>query len=135
VCTTDSLKGNSSGVVKFGKDFLLSKCFTGSLSGYQEYRITHLTARYLSSASATDRGSFYYHLDSSCIKPASDTPTTFAWPLTKGAVAQFPTDLTATKNWWNNDENQFSFMYKGDGDNVTVGRFKFEFDVQWTGIL
>ncbi|AUD57823.1 coat protein [Arracacha latent virus E] len=120
----DSFYGNSSGTIKFGPTLSLSEAFKGILKAFSKYRIVNLNLRYKSEASSTDRGIVMYHLDSGCKMPTSELKALTSWSLRNSGTANFGRSILGDKDWYESTEDQFWFVYKGNGEQTIAGHIE-----------
>ncbi|UWX31914.1 putative coat protein [Allium polerovirus A] len=125
VFSKDGLQGSSTGSITFGPS--LSECpafATGILRAYHEYKITMVQVEFISEASSTSAGSIAYELDAHC-KSSALTSTIYKFGITeKRARRSFPARTINGISWHAADEDQFRFLYKGNGKSEIAGSFK-----------
>lgn len=121
---TASINGNASGTVKIGPDNAESKGFVGLINSHQKYRVKRIRVMYVTEASSTDRGCMSYHLDTSLKMKVADLKAITSWPLSRSGVASYGANVSGDRQWYENNENQCYFLYKGNGEAYVAGHFK-----------
>nr|WMZ16778.1 MAG: coat protein [Cnidium polerovirus 1] len=129
VFSKDDLKGNSSGIIKFGPDLAEHQAFCkGLLNAYHQYKITNVRVQYKSEAASTLSGSIAYELDPSCKLTTLESKLR-KFPITRNASASWSAREINGEVWQNSTENQFFFLYKGNGDSGVAGSLLISYNV------
>jgi hypothetical protein len=127
VFSKDSLKGNSAGSFKFGKD--LSDCpafANGLLKAYHEYKINQVLLEFITEASSTAAGSIAHELDPHCeLESLASTINKFS--ITKTGRRTFAAKAINGIEWHSAKDNQFHILYKGNGSGDPAGSFRITF--------
>nr|DAZ90976.1 MAG TPA: coat protein [Luteoviridae sp.] len=121
--TVDSLKANSSGVLKFGPSGRnLSKGMSGVLDSYHQYKIVECLLGYKTFSSDTTAGAFSLEVDTGCSMTQVKSNT-----LTFGVKQNFITSFKASfingQAWLATSKDQFYLLYKGNGGDDVAGQF------------
>ncbi|UVH27282.1 coat protein [peach-associated luteovirus 2] len=131
--TVDDVTANSSGVIKFGPSLSQYPNFSnGIIKSFHEYKITNLQVSYISFASSTTAGAFAIEIDTA--RKQSDVESRIiSFPVNKGHTRSFPAKLIRGLIWHSTKEDQFYFLYKGNGKADVAGQFKFTFFIDFQG--
>lgn len=122
---TASLVGSASGTIKFGPNNTESKCMKGNLQAYQKYRIVSVRVSWMTEASSTDRGVMTWHADTGCSMQPSSVGTSNSLLIRAAKDFTLGRSLISDQPWYENNKDQFWFVYKGTGSSETAGHFKF----------
>nr|QHG11372.1 coat protein [Rabbit luteovirus] len=122
--TVDSIKGNDSGTIKFGPSTACQQ-LRGNIAAYSKYRITWLKVWYITEASSTDRGAISYHIDTSTKGKPADLHNVTTWTIRLNGQAEYTAPMLQNTDWYEQDKDQFYFLYKGSGEGTVAGHFLF----------
>lgn len=130
--TKDDLKGDCSGVLKFGPSLSEYSTFSGGvLKSYHEYKITSCVVEYVTEASSTLSGSIAYETDPHC-KLTSLASKINKFTITKSKTVTFRADKINGTQWRDTSEDQFHFLFKGNGEKEKpAGSFKIKIAVRF----
>ena len=127
VFSKDNLAGSSGGVITFGKDLSDHPAFSnGLLKAFHQYKITNMRVRFISEAPSTAGGSISYELDPNCELDKLSS-TIYKFGVLKNGQASWSAEKINGKEWHSSSENQFRFLWKGNGGNSTVGSFEIHY--------
>nr|WIL96166.1 coat protein [Carrot polerovirus 2] len=129
----DSIKGNSSGSITFGKDLSEHTAFSkGVLTSYHEYKITNVRVHYKSEAPSTAAGAIAYELDPHC-KQTELKSRIFKFGITdrvlKTTLVTWSAGQINGKEWHSFEDNQFRLLYSGNGADQIAGSFEIVYTV------
>ncbi|DAZ87629.1 TPA_asm: P3 protein [Trachyspermum ammi polerovirus] len=133
VFSKDDIKGNSNGYITFGKDLSDHPAFSsGLLRAFHEYKITNVRIIFKSEAPSTAAGSIAYELDPHC-ELSTLSSKIFKFGVTKGGQKTWTAEKINGKEWHSSSENQFRFLWRGNGDNTQVGSFEIHYTCLFQG--
>nr|AAA21329.1 putative coat protein [Barley yellow dwarf virus] len=122
--SVNDIKGNSSGVIKFGPS--LSQCpalSDGILKSYHDYAITNVQVFYRSHASSETEGALFIELDNSCTQSALGSYIN-SFTITSSGSKTFTAGSINGTTMKNYLSDQFYLLYKGNSSKATVaGQF------------
>nr|AAG29932.1 coat protein [Groundnut rosette assistor virus] len=130
VFSKDNLTGSSSGSITFGPS--LSDCpafSSGILKAYHEYKISMVKVEFVSEASSTSSGSIAYELDPHC-KSSSLQSYVNKFGITRNGQRSWMGRYINGVEWHDATEDQFRFLYKGNGSSAIAGSFRFTIKCQ-----
>nr|SCO64862.1 P3-CP [Wild carrot red leaf virus] len=134
VFSKDDLKDNSNGYMSFGKDLSDHAAFSsGLLKAFHEYKITNLRVLFKSEAPSTTGGSIAYEMDPHCGLTALSSKI-YKFGVTKNGQRSWSAKDINGQEWHSSDENQFRFLWKGNGSTGTqVGSFEIHYTCLFQG--
>nr|UVH27301.1 coat protein [Mume associated luteovirus]WNY15508.1 coat protein [Mume associated luteovirus] len=131
--TVDDVKANQSGILKFGPSLSQYPNFAdGILKSFHEYKISNLQVQFISFASSTSSGAFAIEIDTAR-KSTGVESRLISFPVTKQFTRSFPAKAIRGLLWISTKDDQFNFLFKGNGSDVVAGQLKFSFSIDLQG--